>query len=504
MEYIDFQNITKVFPGQKALSNVSFGIRKGEIHALVGENGAGKSTLLNILHGVFPATEGKVFIDNEEVRFGNTLDAIKFGIAKVHQEINIIPEMTVTQNVMLGTEIKKKSGLLDIARMNQETQKLLDKLGCDFSPTDQMKNLSTGKKQLTQIAKALYLNAKIVSFDEPTSSLSNNEVAHLFDIIRQMKEHGITVIYISHKMDEIFNLCDRVSVLRDGQYITTMDIKETLPGTLVQKMVGRDVSMFAKRRNPSCANPEETVLKVDGLCGPAGFSNISFHLSKGEILGFFGLVGAMRTEVMRAIFGADKAASGNIEIFGKKVSRNTTPEMSVNNKIGMVSENRKEEGFVKTMDNADNIALSSIDRFKKRGFVNRRLKEENSNLMGGRVGLTPNRPDFMTMSLSGGNAQKVIIAKWLSSDVDILIMDEPTKGIDIGAKAEIYALMEELVAEGKSIIMISSELPEVMGMSDRIIVMRAGSIAREFAIDEFSEQDIIKYAVGVSDSEKVD
>ncbi|MBU9738994.1 sugar ABC transporter ATP-binding protein [Diplocloster agilis] len=496
-KYIEFQHITKIFPGQKALDDVSFSVKQGEVHALLGENGAGKSTLLNILHGMFPATQGKVFIEGEEVKFRNALEAIHYGIAKVHQEINIIPELTVAQNMMLGGE-PTKGPLLNRKKMEKETQELLDRLGCAFHADDRVGTLSTGKKQMIQIAKALYMNAKVISFDEPTSSLSNSEVKTLFKIIRDLKAQGITILYISHKMDEIFQICDRASILRDGKYVTTLDMKETTEEDLVQNMVGRDVSMFAQRLKPSCVDKNNTVLKVEHLSGPAGFDDISFELKKGEILGFFGLVGAMRTEVMRAIFGADKASGGTVIYNGKALPHNRTPNDVVKMGIGLVSENRKEEGFVKNFNNADNIALASLTKYVRGIFVKESLKQKNSIKVGETVGLTPNDPEFLTVSLSGGNAQKVILAKWLSTDVDVLIMDEPTKGIDIGAKAEIYKLMEEIVAAGKSIIMVSSEMTEVIGMSDRVLVMREGKLVGELDRSELEEERIITYAVGGS------
>ena len=497
--YIEFQHITKVFPGQKALDDVSFSIKQGEIHALIGENGAGKSTLLNILHGMFPASEGKVFIEGKEVHFRNALDAINFGIAKVHQEINVVPELTVAQNMMLGGE-PKKGVLLDRKRMENETQELLDRLGCDFKAGDKVGTLTAGKKQMIQIAKALYQKARVISFDEPTSSLSDKEVTRLFEIIRDLQSHGITIIYISHKMDEIFEICERASILRDGRYITTMNLKgrerEETEAEMVQNMVGRDVSMFAQRINPSQADYSQSVLQVKDLSGSTGFKNISFELYKGEILGFFGLVGAGRTEVMRGIFGADPCNGGEVYYKGSRLPENRDPHSVVEAGIGLVSENRKEEGFVKNFNNADNIALASLKKYMSGGFVNRKMKDDNSVRVGKTVGLHPNDPEFMTVSLSGGNAQKVILAKWLSTDADILIMDEPTKGIDIGAKAEIYKLMEEIVAAGKSIIMVSSEMTEVIGMSDRILVMKEGRMTGELKREEFSEEAIMNYAIG--------
>lgn len=493
--YIEFRHITKKFPGQTALDDVSFSVRRGEIHALLGENGAGKSTLLNILYGIYPPTEGQIFIDSKEVNFADSSEAIKFGIAKVHQEINVIPELTVAENIMLGNELVS-GPFLNKRRMIEETQKLLEMLGCNFHASEKMRSLSAGKKQMVQIAKALFLKARIISFDEPTSSLSNTEVESLFAIIERLKAQGITILYISHKMDEVFKICDRAAILRDGKYVCGLDVKETSEEILVQNMVGRDVSLFAKRIDPSRAQYDKEVLSVENLAGEAGFKNINFTLYKGEILGFFGLVGALRTETMRVIFGADSNLAGRVVFKGKNLKQNRTPYYSVQQGIGLISENRKEEGFVKNMNNADNIALPCVKKFQTGLFVNRKLKFSNSRFFGQKVGLTPNDPEFMTLSLSGGNAQKVILAKWLSTNADLFILDEPTKGIDIGAKAEIYKLMEELVSEGKSIILVSSELPEVMGMCDRIIVMHEGKIVSTVKRDDFSEERIISLAVG--------
>lgn len=491
--HIKFRNVKKRFPGQYALKDISFGIKKGEIHSVLGENGAGKSTLLNILHGVFTATSGEVLIDNKVVNFSNAHEAIKFGIAKVHQEINMVPEMTVAQNLLLGCE-STRGGFLSNKKMYKETQRLLDTLKCKFKPSDKVEKLSAGEKQMIQIAKALYMNAKIISFDEPTSSLSKNEEETLFEIINKLKDQGVTIIYISHKLEEIFRICDRTTILRDGEYVGTFEMKDMTKETLIKNMVGRDVSMFAKRHKPSCVQ-NETVLRVENLKGVTGFEGISFELKKGEILGFFGLVGAKRTEVMRTIFGADKLVEGNVYFYGRKVF-NASPYHSIKNGIGLLPENRKEQGFVKDLINADNISLASLKKYQKGLFVNKKLKYKNAVEKGKIVELTPNKADFVTSHLSGGNAQKVVLAKWLSTDVDILVFDEPTKGIDVGAKAEIYKLMEEIVAQGKSIIMVSSELPEIMGMSDRIIVMNNGKIAGEFHREEFAEQRILTYALG--------
>lgn len=493
-EYIQFKNIKKVFPGQVALNGVSFGVKKGEVHALLGENGAGKSTLLNIFHGVFPATDGEVLVEGNKVCFANTFEAIKFGIAKVHQEINLVPEMTVMDNLLLGCEYQ--SGiLLDKKKMYSETQKLLDLLKCRFKPTDKVKELNVGEKQMLQIAKALNMNAKVISFDEPTSSLSNKEVDTLFKVIEDLKNQGITILYISHKLDEIYRICDRATILRDGQYIGTYELKDLSKESMIKYMVGRDVSMFAKRHKPSRVVPDEVVLRVENLSGAAGYENLSFELKKGEILGFFGLVGAKRTEVMRGIFGADKLTEGSITLKGKPIINNS-PAEAVKNGIGLIPENRKEQGFVKDLNNYENISLASSKKYEVGVLQSNQRKIDNAVRTAKKVGLSPNNPHFMTKDLSGGNQQKVILAKWLSTDTDVIIFDEPTKGIDVGSKADIYALMEELLEEGKSIIMVSSELPEVIGMSDRIIVMREGKIAAIMNRDEFSEQAILSKAVG--------
>ena len=491
--YIEFIDITKRFPGQYALKGISFSVKKGEIHSILGENGAGKSTLLNILHGVIGQTSGEIRINGDKVEFSDAHDAIKYGIAKVHQEINIVPEMKVYENVMLGLEISKR-GFINSKEMIQRTQEVLNTLKCNFSPTDKVLHLSTAEKQMLQIARALLMKASIISFDEPTSSLSKNEEETLFEIIDDLKKKGITILYISHKLDEIFRICDRTTVLRDGEYVGTFEIAEITKEKLIQSMVGRDVKSFAVRHKPSCVVDDQVVLEVKDLKGFSGFKDISFKLKKGEILGFFGLIGAGRTEVMRAIFGADLIEEGQIFINGEEITDNS-PSKSIKNGLALLPENRKEQGFVQYLTNSDNIALASLKKFEKYLFVSKKLKNENAIRIGEVVNLKPNEPDFITTQLSGGNIQKVVVAKWLSTDADIIIFDEPTKGIDIGAKAEIYKLMEEIVEQGKSIIMISSELPEVIGMSDRLKIMKDGCIVAELLREDFNEQAILTSAL---------
>lgn len=489
---IHFSKITKAFPGIRALDEVDFQVLKGEIHALLGENGAGKSTLLNILHGIYTQYDGDIEVDGTKVHFKNANDAIQFGIAKVHQEVNLVSDLSVGQNIALGYEPQKRL-VLDFKEMYMKTDAILKQLGCNFRSSDSISSLSTGEKQLIQIAKALFHNAKVISFDEPTSALADKEVDRLLNIIMDLKNQGITVLYITHRLDEVFRIADKASILRDGKYIGTYTVKEITKELLIKNMVGREVSAYAVRSKPLCAK-DEIVLEVKNLESMGIFKNISFTLKKGEILSFSGLVGAKRTDVMRAIFGADPISSGEIRIHGKPVQI-TNPRQALKNGIALIPENRKTQGFVKAFTNATNIALASLDQFMKGVFVDTKKIVKNSEHYAKVLDLNPKDPKYLTDALSGGNAQKVIIAKWLTTNPEIIIFDEPTKGIDVGAKAEIYKLMEDFVAEGKSIIMVSSELPEVIGMSDRVIIMREGRITGQLNRNELSEESILHYAM---------
>ncbi len=419
------------------------------------KNGAGKSTLLNLLHGVFPPTSGEIIIGGRQAAFASVHEAIQAGVVKVHQEINLAPEMTVLQNIFLGCEPTRWS-VLHRKLMLDETRRLLDLLGCSFAAEDKVKHLNVGEMQMVQIAKAIHLKANTISFDEPTSSLTNSEVETLFRVIQQLKAQGITVLYISHRLEEVYRICDRATILRDGEYIGTFAVAELPKEKLIRSMVGRDVAMFARRLRPSCMDRDTVVLSACDLSGAAGFENINFDLHRGEILGFFGLVGAKRTETMRGIFGADPLTAGAVTLHGVPVTIGSPADATALS-IGLVPENRKAQGFIKGLNNLDNIALASLDKFSRGAIQERGAKHSNALAIGRKVGLSPNAPEFMTANLSGGNQQKVVIAKWLSTDADILILDEPTKGIDVGAKAEIYALMEDLVHQGKSIIMVSDE-----------------------------------------------
>lgn len=499
-EYIRFENVRKEFPGVVALSDISFSVRKGEVHALLGENGAGKSTLLNILHGVFPATSGQVYIDGKPTKYSSTYEAITNGVIKVHQEVQVVENLTVGQNIALGFEMVK-GGFLDYKDVYEKCDGILEELGCSFRSNDPVTGLGVGDLQMIAIAKSLYFNANIISFDEPTSALSAPEIEKLYEIIRGLKAKGITILFISHKLDELFAICDRVTIFRDGMCITTKEMSETSNEDLIHLMVGRDVSSYAVRLQPSCADYSEVVLEAKNLSGMT-FDNISFKLYKGEILGFSGLVGARRTEVMRAIFGADPLYGGQLILHGNDVKIEST-ESALKYGIGLISEDRKREGFIPTMSNNRNVNIPGMGKYKKGmlGLLDEKKMLDNFNTYAELVKLNIRNPEHFTLNLSGGNQQKVIVAKWMATKADILIFDEPTKGVDVGAKAEIYKLMEDFVAEGKSIIMVSSELPEVIGMSDRVVIMREGHINGVLdRKEDFTEVNLLSYAMQEKES----
>ena len=493
---VEFVKINKSFPGVHVLKDISFTVEEGEIHALMGENGAGKSTLLNILHGVYPDYEGDVLLHGQKVAFKNPNDAILNGnISKVHQEIMVVEELTVGQNVTLGYE-PKQGPFIDFARMHRDVDAILQELNCKFTSRDIVRTLTAGQKQMISIAKAVYHHSNIISLDEPTSSLTSSETKALFEVVRKLNKEGITFLYVSHHMDEIFELCDRASIFRDGQFIQTMKISETTEEELIHAMVGRTVSAVAERLRPSQAK-EEVVLRVEHLGDDKKYRDVSFELHKGEILGFYGLVGAGRTEVMRAIMGADRQLHGSVYLKGKPISGGWNSTKALNAGIGMLSEDRKAQGFNKLASNIDNISISSLEKYMSGMFVSDAKKKENAERFFEELDIHPRMPEYLTVNMSGGNQQKVILAKWMSTDVDIIIFDEPTKGVDVAAKAEIYRLMEDLVAEGKSLIVVSSELPEAMGISDRLIVMSEGRITKVLSNrSEFNSDAILNYAIG--------
>lgn len=492
-EAIRFDKINKFFPGAHVLKDISFYVESGEVHALLGENGAGKSTLLNILHGIYTEYDGNIELFGEKVVFKNPHEAIIKGrISKVHQETNIVADLTVGENVTLGCE-PSKMGFVDRKELNCKVNAILIHLGCHFRSEDKAYNLSAGEMQMVAIAKALYYDARIISLDEPTASLSAKETENLFNVIRELKKKGITVLYVSHRLEEIFQICDKATVLRDGMLIRTFDVSKTTRKELIHSMVGRDVDTLAVRTKP-CMVEEEVLLKVEGFTGKK-FEGINFELHKGEILGFSGLIGSGRTELARAICGIDAKSEGNVFLRGKEVHiRNSSDALKLG--IGLLPEDRKTQGILNLSTNIDNTAISSLKKHMSGIFVNNGKKLKNCEKYMKELDIHPSLPEILTSNMSGGNQQKVIIARWLSTDVDIIIFDEPTKGVDVGARVEIYRLIEEVAASGKGVIVISSDLTEVLGISDRILVMYEGRMTGEINRSDFREETVMEYAMG--------
>ena len=488
---LTMKDIDKSFPGVHALDHVDLEVRRGEVHALMGENGAGKSTLMKVLTGIYSKDAGTITYEGKEVEFHNPREAQEAGIVIVHQELNMMNHLTVAQNIFIGREYMK-GFLIDDARMNLEARKLFDQLGIDINPAEKMGNLTVGKQQMCEIAKAISHEAKVIIFDEPSAALTEAEIEELFKIIRDLREKQMGIVYISHRMDEIKVITDRVTVMRDGTYVGTLITKDSTKDDIVNMMVGRVI--YKKKKTHSMVAPDApVVLKVEHLNAGKMVQDISFELRKGEILGFSGLMGAGRTETARAIFGADPKESGDIYINGEKVEINS-PQDAVKHGIGYLSEDRKRYGIVVGKTIAENSTLASLEEFIKGRLIDRKKERDATQKYVDRLRTKTPGIDQLVVNLSGGNQQKVVIAKWLVRNCDILIFDEPTRGIDVGAKSEIYHLMTELAAEGKSIIMISSEMPEVLRMSDRIIVMCEGRKTAEIDIADATQEKIMHAA----------
>ena len=489
------KHITKTFPGVKALTDVSVDFYPGEVHALLGENGAGKSTLIKILSGVYTPTEGEVWMDGHKVEFNTPSDAMDAKIAVIHQELSIAPDLTVAENIFLGCEPKKKNGLLDRAKMNAVSQQILDDMGVGdrIKATDVARDLTAAQQQMAEIAKVINKNARVVVMDEPTSSLSEGEIDALFTQIRKLRDNNCTIIYISHRMVEIFTMCDRATVLMDGTFVTTKKIAETTESELVASMVGREIGDYYNRQQHTRG---AEMVRVEGLTRNKEFRDISFTAYAGEILGIYGLIGAGRTETLETVFGARKADSGKVFIKGQEVHFNS-PLDAIAMKVGMVTEDRRRTGLMLEKTVKDNMVLPSIPMHKKKfGFADPKWEKEVSLKYKDALRVKTPSVDTIIKNLSGGNQQKAILAKWLIAEVDILILDEPTRGIDVNAKSEFYALMNEFCANGGCIIMISSEMPEAIGISDRIIVLHEGTLTGELTGDQINEQNIIKLANG--------
>lgn len=488
---LTMKNIKKSFSGVAALKNAELELNKSEVVALMGENGAGKSTLMKILTGIYSKDEGTVTFEGKEVEYKSVSESEEAGIAIVHQELNMMNDLTVAQNLFIGKE-RKKGIFIDDAKMAGDAKELFKKLNVDINPNVKIGSLTVGKQQMVEIAKAISTNAKVIVFDEPTAALTDSEIEELFKVINDLRAKGTGIIYISHRMDEINVISDKVIVMRDGEYVGTLVTKECTKDDIIKMMVGRTVFMEPKTKSDVAADAE-VVLRCENLNRGKHVRDVSFDLRKGEILGFSGLMGAGRTEVARLIFGADPMDSGKIYIHGKEVSIKSTKD-AVNAGIGYLSEDRKRYGLLVDKSVEENTCLSSLEKFTKGLFIDgSKSKTVSEKYVQELRTKTPSVTQIIK-KLSGGNQQKVVIAKWLVKDSEILIFDEPTRGIDVGAKSEIYDLMERLVKEGKSIIMISSELPEVLRMSDRVVVMCEGRITGCLDISEASQEGIMTCA----------
>ena len=493
---LTMKGIDKSFPGVHALDHVNLEVRAGEVHALMGENGAGKSTLMKVLTGIYKKDSGTITYFGKEVEFHNTREAQDAGVVIVHQELNMVGDLTVAQNIFIGRE-PKKGIRIDDKKMIEDSKKLFERLKIDINPREKMKNLTVGKQQMCEIAKAISHDCKLIIFDEPSAALTEKEIEDLFKIIRDLREQNMGIIYISHRMDEIKVITDRVTVMRDGGYVGTLITKDSTKEDIINMMVGRVIYEDPKTHS-MCPPDAPVVLKVEHLNAGHMVQDVSFELHKGEILGFSGLMGAGRTETARAIFGADPKQSGKISIMGKdgqlhEVTINN-PQDAVNAGIGYLSEDRRRFGVVVQKSIIENSTLACLDEFANGPFINKaKEKKETERLIKELATKTPTA-DQLVMNLSGGNQQKVVIAKWRIRNSDILIFDEPTRGIDVGAKNEIYKLMNKLASEGKSIIMISSEMTEILRMSDRIVVMCEGKKTGEIRIEEATQENIMDKA----------
>ncbi|MBA2795468.1 sugar ABC transporter ATP-binding protein [Streptococcus porcinus] len=488
---VEMRDISKSFGNNKVLEKIDLVIESSQIHALMGENGAGKSTLMNILTGLFPATSGQIFIDHHEKTFANPQEAEKFGISFIHQEMNTWSEMTVLENLFLGRELKTKFGLLDQKTMRIKANEAFERLGVKIPLNKAIGQLSVGQQQMIEIAKCLLTKVSILIMDEPTAALTDRETENLFRVIRSLKQEGVGIIYISHRMEEIFKITDLVTVMRDGIVVDTVETVKTTPHELVRKMVGRELNDFYPQKN---AEIGDVAFEVKNLNNQA-FNNVSFAVRKGEILGFSGLMGAGRTEVMRSIFGLDKKESGAILINGQEVTINN-PAQAIAKGIGFLTEDRKDEGLILDFSIKDNMTLPSSKEFVKNGLFDEKTSRTFSQQLIDRFRIKSGSPQLPVGNLSGGNQQKVVLAKWIGIAPKVLILDEPTRGVDVGAKREIYQLMNELAERGVPIIMVSSDLPEVLGVSDRIIVMHEGRITGQLTKEEASQEKVMQLATG--------
>ncbi|MFP7232992.1 ribose ABC transporter ATP-binding protein RbsA [Bacillus subtilis] len=489
---IEMKDIHKAFGKNQVLSGVSFQLVPGEVHALMGENGAGKSTLMNILTGLHKSDQGQIIIDGNETCFSNPKEAEQHGIAFIHQELNIWPEMTVLENLFIGKEISSKLGVLQTRKMKALAKEQFNKLSVSLSLDQEAGECSVGQQQMIEIAKALMTNAEVIIMDEPTAALTEREISKLFEVMTALKKNGVSIAYISHRMEEIFAICDRITIMRDGKTVDTTNISETDFDEVVKKMVGRELTERYPKRTLSLG---DKMFEVKNATVKGRFEDVSFSVRSGEIVGVSGLMGAGRTEIMRALFGVDKLDSGEIWIAGKKTAIKN-PQDAVKKGIGFITENRKDEGLLLDTSIRENIALPNLSSFSPKGLIDHKREAEFVDLLIKRLTIKTASSETHARHLSGGNQQKVVIAKWIGIGPKVLILDEPTRGVDVGAKREIYSLMNELTERGVAIIMVSSELPEILGMSDRIIVVHEGRISGEIDAQEATQERIMTLATG--------
>jgi ribose transport system ATP-binding protein len=493
---LEVKNVSKSFPGVKALDNVSFELRKGEVHALVGENGAGKSTLMKILSGVYRADEGTIQYKGKEVTFTDVLQARNAGIGIIYQELNLIPHLSVAANIFIGREPLIGLGTLDEKKMNTNAMQILDRLKIHLDPTIPLNRLPVSKQQMVEIAKALSLNSEVLIMDEPTSALSETEIDELFSVIHSLRDRGVAIIYISHRLEELRHIVDRITIFRDGHSISTDDFQNISPLEIVSRMVGRKLeNKFPPKQNVPTT---EKILEVRHLGRAGVLHDISFDLYRGEILGMAGLMGAGRTELGRAVFGADRIDSGEVIMNGRKLSLKS-PADAINAGIAYLSENRKEEGLAVKMKLSENVTMANLAEISRRfGVLSRSHEMEATQRYVKDLTIRTPSLSQIVNNLSGGNQQKAVVAKWLFCDSKILIFDEPTRGIDVGTKYAIYELIGKLAREGRGIIMISSELPEIFGLADRILVLHEGSLAATLNAAQTTPEDVLNYAAGVA------
>lgn len=489
---LEMKHITKTYPGVKALDDVSIAVERATVHAVMGENGAGKSTLMKILNGLFPADSGEIWFNGQKVSIKSTRDSRALGISMIYQELNPIKDLTIAENMFVG-RYPKKNGIVEWKAVYGQCKELFDHWKVDYDPRRKVRSLSTADTQMLEILKAISYDAKLIVMDEPTSAITEREVQKLFSFVHELKAKGITIIIITHKLDEVFALADRVSILRDGQYIGTKEIGELTKDSMISMMVGREITNVYPARD---FQDGETLLSVRGLNRGRKVRDVSFDVKKGEILGFAGIVGAGRTETMRCVFGLDRTEGGEIELDGQKLRIHCVRD-AIKNGIAMVTENRKEDGLVLCRSIMENTVLPTTFRNSNYGLLRKKYEQNIATKMCQRLRVKTPSYDKIVNQLSGGNQQKVILAKWLMMNPKILILDEPTRGIDVGAKSEIYHIMNELTDMGMAIIMVSSDMEEIMGMSDRILVMCEGQISGELKKGEYTQEKILAYAAEV-------